>query len=184
MILAILRAWQRIRWGRVMDCGIIVLATACVAVVALNANRDQPPTAAAARDSVAVADSVRAERFDSFAVQVVHAPADTLAIILRDRARRPPVRIVEIRDTIRDTVTTAEDGGSSQLCEVALSCHEARSLVLRDSALVMLSDSLRGSLAVQDAVIDSLQAACAPRRSPAAAFGLGFVAGVAVCALF
>lgn len=144
----------------------------------------RPPSTAAVRDSVALADSVRAERFDSFTVQVVHAPADTLAIILRDRARRPPVRVVRVTDTIRDTVTTAEDVGSSQLCEVAISCHEARSLVLRDSALVMLSDSLRGSLAVQDAVIDSLQAACAPRRSPAAAFGLGFVAGVAVCALF
>ena len=142
------------------------------------------PSTAAVRDSVALVDSVRAERFDSFAVQVVHAPADTLAIILRDRARRPPVRVVKIRDTIRDTVTTAEDVGSSQLCEVAISCHEARSLVLRDSALVMLSDSLRGSLAVQDAVIDSLQSACVPRRSPVAAFGLGFAAGVAVCALF
>lgn len=146
---------------------------------------DHPPsTAAAVRDSVAVANQVRAERFDSFAVQVVHAPADTLAIILRDRARRPPLRVVRVTDTIRDTVTTAEDVGSSQLCEVALSCHEAQSLVLRDSALVMLSDSLRGSLAIRDAVIDSLQSACAPRRSPVAAFGLGFVAGVAVCSLF
>lgn len=161
-----------------------LVAAACVAAVALHYMRDPPPpSTAAVRDSVALADSVRAERFDSFATVVVHAPADTLAIILRDRARRPPLRVVRIRDTIRDTVTTTEDVGSSQSCEVALSCHEARSLVLRDSALVMLSDSLRGSLAVQDAVIDSLQAACAPRRSPAA-FGLGFVAGVAVCALF
>ncbi len=158
---------------------------AVCAAWALYATRDQPPPATAAvRDSVAVADSVRAERFDSFATVVVHAPADTLAIILRDRARRPPVRVVRIRDTIRDTVTTTEDVGSSQSCEVAISCHEARSLVIRDSALVMLSDSLRGSLAVQDAVIDSLQAACAPRRSPRVAFGLGFVAGVAACALF
>lgn len=163
----------------------VVLSAACVAVVVLNATRDQPPpSTAAVRDSVAVADSVRAERFDSFAVQVVHAPADTLAIILRDRARRPPLRVVRITDTIRDTVTTTEDVGSSQSCEVTISCHEARSLVLRDSALVMLSDSLRGSLAIRDAVIDSLQSACAPRRSPVAAFGLGFVAGVAVCALF
>lgn len=163
----------------------ILVFAGCVAVMVLSATRDQPPpTTAAVRDSVAVADSVRAERFDSFAVQVVHAPADTLAIILRDRARRPPVRVVRITDTIRDTVTTTEDVGSSQSCEVALSCHEARSLVLRDSALVMLSDSLRGSLAVQDAVIDSLQAACTPRPSPRAAFGLGFVAGVAVCTLF
>lgn len=163
----------------------LIIAAAFVAVVALNATRNHAqPSAAAVRDSVALADSVRAERFDSFATVVAHAPADTLAIILRDRARRPPVRVVRIRDTIRDTVTTAEDVGSSQLCEVAISCHEARSLVLRDSALVMLSDSLRGSLAVQDAVIDSLQSACAPRRSPVAAFGLGFVAGVAVCALF
>lgn len=163
----------------------ILVFAACVAVVVLNTTHDQPPlSTAAVRDSVVVADSVRAERFDSFATVVVHAPADTLAIILRDRARRPPVRVVRIRDTIRDTVTTTEDVGSSQSCEVALSCHEARSLVLRDSALVMLSDSLRGSLAVQDAVIDSLQSACAPRRSPVAAFGLGFVAGVAVCSLF
>lgn len=163
----------------------LVAFAGCVAVVVLNAIRsDAPPSTAAVRDSVALADSVRAERFDSFAVQVVHAPADTLAIILRDRARRPPLRVVRITDTIRDTVTTAEDVGSSQLCEVALSCHEARSLVLRDSALVMLSDSLRGSLAVQDAVIDSLESACAPKRSTAATFGLGFVAGVAVCAIF
>lgn len=163
----------------------ILVFAACVALVALNATRDQPPASTAAvRDSVSVADSVRAERFDSFAVQVVHAPADTLAIILRDRARRPPLRVVRVTDTIRDTVATTEDVGSSQSCEVVLSCHEARSLALRDSALVMLSDSLRGSLAVQDAVIDSLQAACTPRPSPRAAFGLGFVAGVAVCALF
>ena len=166
----------------------LVIAAACVVVVALNATRsDAPPSTAAVRDSVALADSVRAERFDSFAVQVVHAPADTLAAILRDRARRPPVRLVRIRDTIRDTVTTAEDVGSSQLCEVAISCHEARSLVLRDSALVMLSDSLRGSIAVQDAVIDSLEAACTPKlplRSMAASFGLGFAAGLGVCAIF
>lgn len=146
--------------------------------------RDASPSTAAVRDSVALADSVRAERFDSFASVVVHATADTLAIILRDRARRPPLRVVRVTDTIRDTVTTAEDVGSSQPCEVALSCHDARSLVLRDSALVMLSDSLRGSIAIQDAVIDSLEAVCAPRRSPVAAFGMGFVAGVAVCALF
>lgn len=172
--------------ARCMQRGaLLVLLTALVAVVALHCMRDPShPSTAAVRDSVALADSVRAERFDSFAVQVVHAPADTLAIILRDRARRPPLRVVRIRDTIRDTVTTAEDGGSSQLCEVALSCHEARSLVLRDSALVMLSDSLRGSLAVQDAVIDSLEAVCTPRRSPVAVFGMGFVAGAAVCAIF
>lgn len=166
----------------------LLIAAGCVAVVVLNATRsDPPPSIAAVRDSVALADSVRAEQFDSFAVQVLHAPADTLAIILRDRARRPPVRVVRVTDTIRDTVTTAEDVGSSHLCEVAISCHEARSLVLRDSALVMLSDSLRGSLAVQDAVIDSLEIACAPRpqlRSMAASFGLGFAAGLGVCAIF
>lgn len=164
----------------------LIIFLACAAVVVLNVFRSDapPPSTAPVRDSVALADSVRAEQFDSFTVQVVHAPADTLAIILRDRARRPPIRVVRITDTIRDTVTTAEDVGSSQLCEVAISCHEARSLVLRDSALVMLSDSLRGSLAVQDAVIDSLQSACAPSRSPAISFGLGFAAGLGVCAIF
>ena len=166
------------RFTLIAACAVAVAAIICAQHHAAS------PSTKSVRDSVALVDSVRAERFDSFAVQVVHAPADTLAIILRDRARRPPVRVVKIRDTIRDTVTTAEDVGSSQLCEVAISCHEARSLVLRDSALVMLSDSLRGSLAVQDAVIDSLQSACVQRRSPVAAFGLGFAAGVAVCALF
>ena len=113
--------------ARYMECAILIAACAvAVAALIFARNHAASPSTKSVRDSVALADSVRAERFDSFAVQVVHAPADTLAIILRDRARRPPVRVVKIRDTIRDTVTTAEDVGSSQLCEVAISCREVQ----------------------------------------------------------
>lgn len=149
--------------------------------------RDSPAASTKpVRDSVRLVDSVRAVAFDSFAAQVIHAPADTLAAILRDRARRPPIRIVRVHDTITigDTMTTAGGVGSPELCEVALSCSDARALVLRDSALSMLPDSLRGVIAIRDAVIDSVTATCqpvTPWRGYGVAFGAGYAAGLLTC---
>lgn len=136
------------------------------------------------RNSVRIVDSVHAAAFDSFASQIAHAPADTIGAILRDRARRPPLRVISVYDTIRDTMTTAGDVGSPELREVALSCSDARALVIRDSALSMLPDSLRGVIAIQDAVIDSMAAACqpvTPWRGYGVAFGAGYAAGLLTC---
>ena len=105
------------------------------------------------RDSVETLWVKQEAKHDTFRIWLRTASADTLGAILRDRARRPPIFI---HDTISDdTMTTTEEVGSSQLCEVAISCFEARSLLLRDSALILLSDSLRGAIVVQGAEKDS-----------------------------
>lgn len=165
---------------------ILALATSIVAGLAIHALRSdssQPVSTAHVRDSVAIADAAREARYDSFAAAIALAQADTLGAILRDRARRPPLRIVRT-DTVRDTIRMAGDTGSPELCEVVLSCHDARALALRDSALVMTSDSLRGALAIQAATIDSVVAACrppSPWKGHGIAFGAGFATGLAVC---
>jgi len=88
-----------------------------------------------------------------------------------------------IHDTIlADTMTTGEDAGSSEPCEVAISCQEARRLVLRDSASMLLIDSLRGAVVISQAERDSIATACRP-RTPWSAAGIGFAAGLAVCAV-
>ena len=138
------------------------------------------------RDSVETLWVEKTAKHDTFRIWLRTASADTLGAILRDRARRPPVFI---HDTIfDDSMTTTEDGRSSQLCEVAISCFEARSLLLRDSALILLSDSLRGAIVVQGAEKDSAIASChreKPNSSTWLSAGIGFAtgysAGLATC---
>ena len=132
------------------------------------------------RDSVRVAYAVQVVKHDTFRIWLRTAGADTLGAILRDRARRPPLFI---HDTIlADSMTTGEDVGSSVQCEVAISCQEARRLVLRDSASMLLIDSLRGAVVISQAERDSMAATCHPRTLWTAA-GIGFAAGLGVCAL-
>lgn len=136
------------------------------------------------RDSVLIERKVDVIRYDSFVRIVYRASSDTLAAILRDRAMRPPVRI---HDTIaEDTRTTTEDAGSSQLCEVSISCSEAQRLILRDSALLILSDSLQGDNLILKASIDSIREECSQKptfRQYGYAIGTGYVAGILTCVL-
>jgi len=171
------------RWG--IAALILLLVALAASVVLFPEHRVATATDArpkAVRDSVDTVWREQEARHDTFRIWLRMASADTLGAILRDRARRPPVLI---HDTISgDTMTTPEDKGSSQECEVAISCHEARSLILRDSALIMLSDSLRGVIAISRAERDSLDSACRPHtpwRAAEMAFVGGYAAGLATC---
>lgn len=161
----------------------LILALAAFAIGALLGRHHIDPFDAhprVTRDSVKASWATQLIKHDTFVRFVRVASADTLGAILRDRARRPPLFV---RDTVWiDTMTTGEDDGSSIPCEVAISCQEARRLVLRDSASMLLIDSLRGDVVISQAERDSLDAACQP-RTPWSAAGIGFAAGLAVCAV-
>jgi hypothetical protein len=134
------------------------------------------------RDSVDSSWHQQEAKRDTFRVFLRTASADTLGAILRDRARRPPLFI---HDTLlADTATTEGDTGSLGPCEVAISCQEARRLVLRDSSSMLLIDSLRGAMVISHAERDSVATACQPRtpwRAAGIGFGVGYVAGLATC---
>jgi hypothetical protein len=161
----------------------LILALAALAIGALLGRHHVDPFDAhprVVRDSVQASWGAQIVKHDTFRIFLRTASADTLRAILRDRARRPPLFI---HDTIQaDTMTTEGDAGSPGPCEVALSCQEARRLVLRDSASMLLIDSLRGAVVISQAERDSLDAACQP-RTPWSAAGIGFAAGLAVCAV-
>ena len=137
------------------------------------------PTTAAIRDSArASADSQRV-RIDTVVRWVRSARADTMAAILRDRARRPAV-------LGRDTVwipapdTTGDSGCLSREELAGLEVHHAV-----DSAT---ADSLRWEAKIQAVRGDSLAAhlgACLQEKRPSVSFpisfGLGYAAGIATC---
>lgn len=136
----------------------------------------RPP--AIARDSVDRARAVEVVRWDTLVRVVYRASADTLAAILRERARRLPLRLLPTLDSLPRIDSAAPP------CLVTLTCQDSRRLVLRDSAQVMRADSLEGAIVVQRAVLDSVVAVCQP-RSPWMAtgigFGVGYLAGIGTC---
>ena len=132
------------------------------------------PSTAAVRDSArASADSQRAH-VDTVVRWLRSAKADTMAAILRDRARRPAI-------LGRDTVwlfapDTSTDSATLSRGELAgLEAHHAV-----DSALV---DSLRWDAAIQtvraDSIANRLGACLADRSSTVTAYGRGFLHGAA-----
>lgn len=135
------------------------------------------PTTVAVRDSArASADSHRV-RIDTVVRWLRSAKADTMAAILRDRARRPAILGT-------DTVwlfapdTTGDSGCLSREELAGLEAHHAV-----DSALV---DSLRWDARIKAVRGDSLAnrlGACLDDRSGATAWGRGFLAGTAAGAL-
>lgn len=145
------------------------------------------PTTAAVRDS-AQADSIR---IDTVLIPRIRwlrqAPVDTLALILRDRARRP---VVLAGDTLlpaqgMDTIAPA-DGIADTAClsQEVLASTVARQLA--DSGQHVLD---QGRIRVQDAVIDSLDTHldqcldAQPRFGFRTGFGAGYIAGIATCVL-
>ena len=131
------------------------------------------PSTVAVRDSArASADSQRVH-VDTVVRWLRRAPADTMAAILRDRARRPAILGT-------DTVwlfapDTSTDSATLSRGELAgLEAHHAV-----DSALV---DSLRWDARIQAVRGDSLAnrlSACLTDRSGTTAWGRGFLTGVA-----
>jgi hypothetical protein len=139
------------------------------------------------RAQLASADSAREADAASWALQVHRAASDSLAAWLRARAARPlPARIEsvlvvrDIRDTLRLPGAPLVDS-----VPVCLESGEARRLLLRDSALVDLADSLRGDRSLDSARLDSVRALVVPQRTPwgllGAAAGAGYVAGLLTC---
>ena len=131
------------------------------------------PSTAAVRDSARASTDSHRVRIDTVVRWLRRAPADTMAAILRDRARRPAI-------LGRDTVwipapDTSTDSATLSRGELAgLEAHHAV-----DSALV---DSLRWDARIQTVRGDSLAhrlGACLDDRSGATAWGRGFLAGVA-----
>jgi hypothetical protein len=138
------------------------------------------------RAELAAADSAREADAASWALQVHRAASDSLAAWIRQRARRPlPAQIESV--LVHDTVELTEDSGSSLSAPVCMEPSEARRLLLRDSALVDLSDSLGGRLRLDSARLDSVSALVAPQRRPwgllGAAAGAGYAAGLVTCVL-
>lgn len=140
------------------------------------------------RTELASSDSARDADAAAWAMQVRRASSDSLAAWLRARAARPlparidsilvPARIdsVLIHDLAHDTVPALP---------VCLDAMEARRLLLRDSVLVGLSDSLRGSIRLDSARLDSLRALVVPQRTSWRLLGAsavaGYIAGLASC---
>lgn len=135
---------------------------------------------ASVRDSAAASADSQRTHVDTVVRWLKHAPADTLAAILRDRARRPAILG---RDTVwlfaPDTTTDSATLSRGELA--GLEAHHAV-----DSALV---DSLQWEARIQtvrgDSLAGRLGACLADRSSVVTAYGRGFlhgsIAGAGVC---
>lgn len=135
------------------------------------------PSTAAVRDSIELRrDTVRIET-EKYIVKIKRIPQDTLGPILRALANRP---VISQRDTIR------LDSSKADTCSIALTCSEARSLVLRDTLKQVREDSLKGELRINQVRGDSLEvrlSSCLnakPRWGYVAAFEAGYLLGTAV----
>lgn len=159
------------------------LLLALVAIlVALDRHRIPTASVQPVRDSVRLERAAANVRHDTVIRWLARAPADTLGPILRALARRPPLVIRDTAWLPLDTFRTTEDTGSSEPCEILVSCQEARRLIARDTSWSLVQDSLRGDLAVCEAALDSASRARHQWGFRAGAVA-GFAAGVAVCAV-
>lgn len=125
------------------------------------------------RDSVEVIRAVERLRVDTLVRWLPRASADTMAAILRDRARRP---VVMLGDTVR------LESDSVETDSVCLSAGDARGTILHKVADSVRIDSLHQEIAIMRSERDSMATGCLP-RTPWSAAGLGFAAGLAVCAV-
>lgn len=133
------------------------------------------PSTASVRDSAAASADSHRVRIDTVVRWLKRAPADTLAAIMRDRARRPAVLG---RDTVWLFAPDATTD-SATLSRGELAGLEAHHAV--DSALI---DSLRWDARIQtvrgDSLANRLGVCLADRSSVVTAYGRGFLHGAAV----
>lgn len=160
-----------------------ILVAILTAVVAWNYTHPTPPivipSTVQVRDSANnSADSQRAH-IDTLVRWVRVASADTLAAIMRDRARRPAVLG---RDTVYLPAPVDTTTDSACFSQAELASLEAQHAV--DSATI---DSLRWDSKIWKARGDSLEARLGPAlatkfwKSTPIAFGLGYAAGITTC---
>lgn len=139
------------------------------------------------RDSLARERAARVVDLQAWGYQLRSARADSLTSWLRARAARPLPRRIDsilVRDTLHDTLQASTADSAPSVC---LSDMNARRLLARDSVRSVVEDSLRGSLTLDSARLDSVRALLRPSATSwsrlGIAFGAGYLAGIATCIL-